>query len=348
MQTALSSPSHALTLGAMCENETANDSYSSLTIWLMIVYTHTAKQVTLTAQNDLEGAHGDSIGVGVGVSAIKRASPYTFTASEKQTVNFLAYDNQVFGSYSSVYNDNEAPLNKSRWNKTVLGSEGKYADPQSCSYTAKIDDNNGLFTAYLRKNLAISRSDQTEFDGTQSAGVVGYVVKQNSTTITAPSTKTIGSRTYPFAGWSDGIGGTTRSVTPTDNQTYTALYKITHVSNNASTFSNNSQRKLVRTQDGWYHQVYESMGHVWLEESANGTTWFLGNNGQPLDNGGGKCPSIDWHYNTSAPNDTNYNAFVVVFQQQYNSTYAIAYINFYYYRGSYVQTLIQYQVISHL
>lgn len=76
---------------------------------------------------------------------------------------------------------------------------------------------------------------------------------------------------------------------------------------------------------------------MWLEHSTdNGTTWFLGNNGQPLDNGAGKCPSIDWHYNTVDPNNANYNAVVIAFQQQSGSTYTIEYAVFKYTNGSYV------------
>ena len=191
----------------------------------------------------------------------------------------------------------------------------------------------------MRKNYAISRNDQTEFDGTVSHLNLWYIVEQNSGQISAPSTQTINGKVYNFANWTDNIYATNpRTISPTDNQTYTALYKVIHKSNDASAFSNNSQRKLVKTRDNWLHQVYTSMGHVWLEHSTNnGSTWFLGNNGQPIDNGAGKCPSIDWHYNTSDPNDPNYNAVVVVYQQQSGSTYKIEYAIFKYTNGSYVR-----------
>ena len=126
---------------------------------------------------------------------------------------------------------------------------------------------------------------------------------------------------WAFMSWSDAATTQSRNVVVNNDINLTANYKGVHVSNNASAFSNNSQRKLVQTRDGWLHQVYESLGRVWLEESTNqGTTWFLGNNGQPLDNGAGKCPSIDWHYNTADPNNPIYNAIVVAYQQQSGST----------------------------
>jgi hypothetical protein len=300
-------------LGALSENETANDSYTSLTIALEVVYTHAARTVYLTAQNDLEGNNGGQIGVGVAASATSKPSPYYFPALEKQTINFQAYDNQQFGSYSSVFNDIEAPLNKSQWNKRVNGVEGpSLSSSQSYSYMANVSDNNGLFIAYLRKNLAISENDQTEFNGTQSAGIVGFIVKQNTGTITASSTKTIGGNNYVFAGWVDGEKSNPRTITPLDNQTYTGRYKVVHKSNNAVAFFNNSQRKIVQTPDYYLHQVYESMEHVWYEYSSNGgNTWTIGNQGCPLDVGGGKCPSIDY-------NGTN---VAIVYQQPATSPY---------------------------
>ena len=164
--------------------------------------------------------------------------------------------------------------------------------------------------------------------------------------VSAPATKsfTFNGQTYTgaFYNWTGTNAGLqnantqqTGVVFTNASNTVTANYKGIHLSSNASTFSDNGQRKIVRTKDGWYHQVYESMGHVWLEESTNGTAWILGNNGQPLDNGGGKCPSIDWHYNPWDQNNTSEYAIVVVFQQPFNSTYAIEYAVFVNTNGSY-------------
>ena len=63
----------------------------------------------------------------------------------------------------------------------------------------------------------------------------------------------------------------------------TANVKATQLSSESSAFSNNSQRKFARTQDGRLHLVYSSIGHVWYEISTDGgTTWTLANNGKPL------------------------------------------------------------------
>jgi hypothetical protein len=143
-----------------------------------------------------------------------------------------------------------------------------------------------------------------------------------------------------FLGWtaSGAILDTTKDSTSvvftTSNANVTAKYKGTHLSNNASTFSNNSQRKIVRTGNGWLHMVYESGGHVWYEMSTdNGSTWSLmspvdttiggvrqlGTPG-PLDSAGigGKCPSIDYSHN---PIDST--SIVIVFEQKYGTSYSI-------------------------
>lgn len=82
-----------------------------------------------------------------------------------------------------------------------------------------------------------------------------------------------------------------------------AKYKGTQLSNDSKAYSNSNQRKIVRvhnyTQPTHYflHAVYESMGHCWYEMSNdNGQTWEIMNDGNPLDQNGGKSPSIDYYY----------------------------------------------------
>jgi len=118
----------------------------------------------------------------------------------------------------------------------------------------------------------------------------------------------------------------------------TANYKASRLSNDAAAYTNNSQRKIVRTKDGWLHQVYSSMNRVWIEHSSNGgTTWFLGNNGQPLDNGEGKCPSIDWWYTPSGGSSPELHNLVVAYQQKEGSAYSIRYALFEKQNGNYTR-----------
>jgi hypothetical protein len=98
---------------------------------------------------------------------------------------------------------------------------------------------------------------------------------------------------WAFAGWNFGSYQNPVTYYPGDNVSLSANLKELQHSMDASAYSDNSQHKLVRTSNGWLHQVYSDGGHVYYEYSPDGgTTWHLGNNGS-LDVAGGKSPSID-------------------------------------------------------
>jgi len=79
--------------------------------------------------------------------------------------------------------------------------------------------------------------------------------------------------------------------------TVKAVMKGTELSNSTVAFNRNSQRKVVRTDNGttqWLNRVYESMGYVWYERSTdNGSTWEIMNSGQPLSTSESRSPAID-------------------------------------------------------
>jgi Secretion system C-terminal sorting domain len=140
------------------------------------------------------------------------------------------------------------------------------------------------------------------------------------------------------ASFQDSLASQTGVVFNTGGATVSANVKGSMLSNTASTFSNNSQRKIVRTPgNGWLHQVYESMGHVWYELSTDGgLTWTLqsptdivvGSNTiqgtpGPLDNGSGKNPSIDFDHSS-----TEATSIVIVFQQKSGNYSSIAEITY--------------------
>jgi|GEM_PF-1733328 len=139
------------------------------------------------------------------------------------------------------------------------------------------------------------------------------------------SIKAIPPSGFGVAGWSDGVGGNYREIN--GNITVNARLKALHKSNTIAAWDNTSQRKLIQTLAGgnprWLHQVYTSAGHVWLEHSGDGgSTWTLGNNGQPLDGtAGGKCPSIA--YTTHYTGSTTDNYIGVVWQEKDGTHYKI-------------------------
>ena len=140
---------------------------------------------------------------------------------------------------------------------------------------------------------------------------------------------------WSFYQWSDGSTSNPRTITQTLN--IYAIYKGIHKSNTTTAWDNTSQRKLIQTLAGgntWLHQVYTSAGHVWIEHSGDGgSTWTLGNNGQPLDGtAGGKCPSIDWvhyyYYNSSQGTYVHEHIIVATYQQKFGNYYKIRYAVF--------------------
>lgn len=154
--------------------------------------------------------------------------------------------------------------------------------------------------------------------------------------VRTPLTQPINGITAYFTGWSTS-GASTQQIddnptgydqkavvfTSSSAKVY-ANYKGLHVSNSSTAFSNNSQRKFIETRSGevtWLHQVYTSMGHVWLEHSSDGgDNWILGNGSQPLSGAaGGKNPSIAYYYDDA----NNENWIGIVWQEPHNSKYKI-------------------------
>jgi hypothetical protein len=136
----------------------------------------------------------------------------------------------------------------------------------------------------------------------------------------------IGVRQFYFQNWaatganlqSFGPGNQQRVVFTSGDAVIQANFKGQGLSNQTNAYANNSQRKFVRTDDGWLHSVYESLGRVWYEASSNnGVTWQLMNGGQPLDNGEGKLPSID--YSLFSVSLEDYYQIFIVYQEKYGS-----------------------------
>lgn len=112
----------------------------------------------------------------------------------------------------------------------------------------------------------------------------------------------------------------TAVVFNTANAEVKANHKGIQLSNNPNGFSNSSQRKFVRTDNGYLHKVYESMNKAWYELSTdNGFTWTLANNGQPLSGSNeSKLPSIDYRGNE-----------VSIVWQENSGAYSIKMANYY-------------------
>jgi hypothetical protein len=233
----------------------------------------------------------------VKVNTVEKNSPYTYSNIVGLPLSLEAVTPQNGNDgYQHIWN-NFATNARSLWQRLKGSSTYDILPPNSQhNFVTTQADNKSTYIAGLRKNYKIDVDHQTEFDGTQSKPPI-WIVEQNNGQISAPLDTTVNGRTYKFAGWTDGNGDNPRTINnPTDNKTYTALYKLPQRSN-VGAYSNNSQRKIVRSDDGKLHMVYESMGYVWYERSTNGgTTWQIMNGGKPIDSNPGRSPSIDVLY----------------------------------------------------
>lgn len=119
------------------------------------------------------------------------------------------------------------------------------------------------------QGITINTTRQYEFDPSEQAPVqYGYVGVQ--TNVSTASQMTVGGKDYRFYRWSDGVTQNPRSVTPSGNLSFTALYKAHMTSVSASAISGGGQRKIIRTGPQTYFACYESGGHVWLSRSTDG------------------------------------------------------------------------------
>jgi hypothetical protein len=219
------------------------------------------------------------------------------TSNNDLIIGIQNSDEQNSGNFfSSTYlNSHQISITVSWTNVTVSLAAPTYVEPGSGAY-------------YTISSLLINGQSNPD-QGWSSGGFP----QGGDVTVTAHSPTNTRGQTWSV-GWIDGSGVNPRVINPSSTFSSWANWKELQHSTDVSAFTNNSQRKLVRTRDGWLHLVYTSMGRVWLEESTDGgSTWFLGNNGQPLDNGQGKNPSMDWNY------DGVWSLIVVAFQQPYGN-----------------------------
>ena len=201
-------------------------------------------------------------------------TPFQIIKEDGQAINIEAVPQTDNGGYSRVWN-NFTPLNRSKWVKQFGNTYSDFVGGDNISYIIAAANNEGNvnYIANLRKICNVSRNDQTEFDGTISAGVIANIVEQNSGQISAPLTKSVNGKDYRFYQWSNGVTSNSQNVTPNDNTTYTALYKAHLYSTSSTATTSNSQRKIVQSTDGLWAMVYVSSNQIWACRSTDGITW---------------------------------------------------------------------------
>jgi hypothetical protein len=141
-------------LGALCENETADDSYSSLLIHLHVTYKRPLNTFPYNAANYYNGSViAGQIGVGLGQPPTTFNSPKQFDAIENQNINLLAYDNQDISTRRYLFNDTEAPQVKSKWEQDISGIFSDIGLTQSITVVASSTNDGASIPGLLKTKL---------------------------------------------------------------------------------------------------------------------------------------------------------------------------------------------------
>ena len=201
-------------MGALSDDEQEEDSHAHFEkddFYILVTYQRPAEVLSATARNDYHDSDGGNIGVGVGGNPVSYDSPRSFTGYENQTLNLAAYDNQTIDGDQTVFNNTEAPEEKSLWRRTKGQNTLDFGkNNQTPSRTLVADDDGATFAAILRGKYTIARSDYSPEAGTNINSANVTVIEGN--TITAPSTQTYGGKTYTFYEWSDGVTTNPRTI----------------------------------------------------------------------------------------------------------------------------------------
>ncbi|MBI2428768.1 MAG: hypothetical protein HYV29_08245 [Ignavibacteriales bacterium] len=208
-----------------------------------------------------------------------KTSGYPFQKYVGQTTALGAIDQQN-GSDYYIWNTSGTPQSVSNWKKQIgIADPQKIqgATPRNYNYTVAGGDNNATLIADMKKRYTVDHNEQVETENIAQAQQI-FVVEQNNGSITAPATKTIGSDTYNFIGWTDGDMNLTKTISsPTSNLAYTAQYHGKLRTGRPDLADTKNQRRLVTYggASGNWGMVYESMGNIYLSFSGNGgIDWY--------------------------------------------------------------------------
>jgi hypothetical protein len=298
---------------------------------IVITYTIPASSVNMTVQNNFPGGT-------IFADSEEKVSPfYPFTKLTGTTATLKAKEQNDNLGYTRIWNDIEAPLNKSIW----LRNGADVGSTIEKSFVVAQSDDGKTYEAGLRKNYRIDQTHKFEFGADILQPNPGYIVEQNSGTITTPLNSSSGNKTGTFSFWTDGVTTRTRNVTfPTDNLTYTAFYKLNNYASATTSYDKDGQKKFLMpwaAYDSGNWKVYESSGQIWLEKNG-----VVVNGGLPVNNLAdgpeAKSPAMDYVVLSNWYSDI----FVVYQQKTSNGKYKIKLAKF----NGYGQKIYSYDVLT--
>mgnify|MGYP000698818727 CR=1 FL=1 len=162
-----------------------------------------------------------------------RNSPYDRTSNPNNSYSIGAID-QSYGGYNWIWNN--SGINNSKWKRiTSDGSEYNYSYDRNTNYTVQPNDKNAKLIAGLRKICNIIF--QNNYVGLGNGGIITVngsqynsptssfqVVELNPITAEAVD-QSMNGINYTFTQWSDQNQNRSRTIYPSDHQTYTAYFR---------------------------------------------------------------------------------------------------------------------------
>lgn len=223
IQNALNSSSNSIALGVYAPN----NEYTSGCFGRFNLNIYYYRPVNFSISNNFNAGS-------VTVNGFPQSSGYSLPTLETSTATLTAIEPQT-NIYTYIWNDTEAPLNKSNWKEYY--SNGAITDKgqsQTLNFAVTYDDNGSNYVANMRKKFSVTF--QNNFIGISSAGVINIngtqynapsygnlVIEGNNITATAP-TQTINGILYNLSSWSNGSTSNTTTFTPIDHTIYVANY----------------------------------------------------------------------------------------------------------------------------
>jgi type IX secretion system substrate protein len=266
-------------LGAFSADEANNGSNANLSISLVVDYTPEPTTVSLTAMNDMDGYHGGNIGVGVNESASSGlTSPQVLDdLSDGDIIYLEAEEDQTNSGYNYIWNDTEAPNEKSKWEKAIGGNPTFISYNQSATYPVASTDNGANLVGYLKKvcNITLSNDFQATSDGgtitvdglSVNAPTISSVVEGNTITATALSSYTVDEITHSFWYWDNDVtdNNRTKTFSISAHEEHVAHYKPSIV--RVST--------LDLTMNSYHPRIQQNIQLSWNEHPSPGIVEYI-------------------------------------------------------------------------
>ena len=260
-------------------------------------------QALVILRNPIAGGHVwlDGTSQSSGTQVFKVPGVTLALESRDETLSGINYSWNSTGNYSS--NWKTAPYNSSTRTDIPSATQSAY------NYVMQSSDNGRSIFTDPKMIFNINRNDfMPEVSATVNNGLQFRVFEQNTGSLSAPASITdANNNTYNFSRWSEYFANENpRTITPTDNTTYTAVYKALSGTNSTSNFARPGAHKIVKSNpttsypNGILHNVYESMGKIWYETSSdNGSTWQIQNSCLSISgNDSYSNPAIAFNVNT--------------------------------------------------